>query len=66
MTLSTEIFYTGINPYTMKPVYSARTDREKQAQRQFFFWYDPARRNSLIAELRRIGRSDLIPKLFHS
>jgi uncharacterized radical SAM protein YgiQ len=65
MTLSTEIFYTGINPYTMKPVYSARTDREKQAQQQFFFWYDPARRNSLIAELRRIGRSDLIPKLFH-
>jgi hypothetical protein len=49
----------------MKPVYSARTDREKQAQQQFFFWYDPARRNSLIAELRRIGRSDLIPKLFH-
>lgn len=65
MTLSTEIFYTGINPYTMKPVYSARTDREKQAQRQFLFWYDPARRNNLIAELKRIGRSDLIPKLFH-
>ncbi len=64
MTLSTEIFYTGINPYTMQPVYTARTDREKQAQRQFFFWYDPAQRHRLIAELKRIGRTDLISKLF--
>ena len=64
MTLSTEIFYTGINPYTMQPVYTARTDRDKQAQRQFFFWYDPAQRHRLISELRRIGRPDLITKLF--
>lgn len=64
MTLSTEIFYTGINPYTMQPVYTARTERDKQAQRQFFFWYDPAQRHRLIAELRRIGRPDLISKLF--
>ena len=64
MTLSTEIFYTGINPYTMQPVYTARTDREKQAQRQFFFWYDPSQRHRLISELRRIGRPDLIQKLF--
>ena len=64
MTLSTEIFYTGINPYTMKPVFTARSERDKQAQRQFFFWYDPAQRHRLIAELRRIGRQDLIQKLF--
>lgn len=64
MTLSTEIFSTGINPYTMKPVYTARTPREKLAQRQFFFWYEPAQRKAIIAELRRIGRPDLIQKLF--
>ena len=64
MTLSTEIFYTGINPYTMQPVYTARTERDKQAQRQFFFWYDASQRHRLIAELRRIGRPDLISKLF--
>ena len=64
MTLSTEIFYTGIDPYTMKEVYTARTDREKQAQRQFFFWYDKTQRNRLIAELKRIDRPDLIPLLF--
>ena len=64
MTLSTEIFYTGINPYTMKPVFTARSERDKQAQRQFFFWYDHSQRHRLIAELRRIGRPDLIQKLF--
>lgn len=63
MTLSTEIFYTGIDPYTMQPVFTAHTDRDKQAQRQFFFWYDPAQRQQIIAELRRMGRSDLIPIL---
>ncbi|MCQ2073494.1 MAG: YgiQ family radical SAM protein, partial [Bacteroidaceae bacterium] len=60
MTLSTEIFYTGINPYTMKPVFTAKSDREKQAQRQFFFWYDPSRRHEIIRELKRMGRADLI------
>ncbi len=64
MTLSTEIFYTGINPYTMQPVYVPRTDRDKQAQRMFFFWYDASLRHQIMAELRRMGRTDLISKLF--
>ncbi|MCQ2084214.1 MAG: YgiQ family radical SAM protein [Bacteroidaceae bacterium] len=64
MTLSTEIFYTGINPYTMQPVYVPRTDRDKQAQRMFFFWYDQSVRHQIIAELRRMGRADLIQRLF--
>ena len=64
MTLSTEIFYTGINPYTMQPVYVPRTDRDKQAQRMFFFWYDASLRHQIMAELRRMGRADLISKLF--
>lgn len=64
MTLSTEMFCTGINPYTMQEVYCARGPREKQAQRQFFFWYEPAQRRALTAELKRIGRADLIRELF--
>lgn len=64
MTLSTEIFYSGINPYTMQPVYVPRTDRDKQAQRMFFFWYDASLRRQIMAELRRMGRTDLISKLF--
>lgn len=39
MTLSTTMFYTGINPYTMKPIYVARTKQEKQQQNQYFFWW---------------------------
>ena len=39
MTVSTEMFYTGLDPYTLQPVYTARTPEEKQAQRQYFFWY---------------------------
>ena len=64
MTLSTEIFYTGINPYTMEKVYVPRSERDKLAQRQFFFWYDASARHQIIAELRRMGRADLIGKLF--
>ena len=39
MTVSTETWYTGYDPYTMEPVYSAKTQQEKLAQRKYFFWY---------------------------
>lgn len=39
MTLSTTMFYTGLNPYTMQPVYVARTPKEKKQQNQYFFWW---------------------------
>ena len=39
MTVATEMYYTGLDPYTMKPVYVARTPLQKQAQNQYFFWY---------------------------
>ena len=39
MTLSTTMFYTGINPYTREPIYVARTPEEKKSQNQYFFWY---------------------------
>ena len=39
MTLSTTMFYTGINPYTREPIYVARTPEEKKQQNQYFFWY---------------------------
>jgi uncharacterized radical SAM protein YgiQ len=64
MTVATEAWYTGFHPYTLEPVFSARTQREKLAQRQFFFWYKPEERKKIVAELRRIGRPDLIDKLY--
>ena len=64
MTVSTEIWYTGYHPYTQEPVFCARSKQEKLAQRQFFFWYKPEERRAIINELRRIGRQDLIDKLY--
>ena len=39
MTLATTMFYTGLNPYTMEPVYVAKTKEEKQKQNSYFFWW---------------------------
>lgn len=64
MTVSTETWYTGYDPYTLEPVFSAKTPREKLAQRQFFFWYKPEERRHIEFELKRMGRPDLISKLY--
>ena len=66
MTNATETWYTGFDPYTLEPVYSAKSPREKLAQRQYFFWYKPEERRNIEQSLRRIGRADLIPKLYSS
>ena len=66
MTVSTEAWYTGYDPYTLEPIFSAKTPREKLAQRQFFFWYKAEERRNIERELRRIGRADLISKLYSS
>jgi uncharacterized radical SAM protein YgiQ len=64
MTVSTETWYTGIHPYTLESVYSAKSPKEKLAQRQFFFWYKPEERNNIERELKRLGRADLIKELY--
>ena len=64
MTVSTEIWYTGYHPYTMEPVFCARSKQEKLAQRLFFFWYKPEERRAILNELRRIDRQDLIDQLY--
>ena len=64
MTLATEIYYTGYHPYSLEKVYTAKSPSQKESQRQFFFWYDKNNRKKLIAELKRINRTDLIEKLY--
>lgn len=64
MTVSTEAWHTGLHPYTLQPIFAAKTQRDKLAQRQFFFWYKPEMRRAIMDELRRMGRRDLIDKLF--
>ncbi len=63
MTVSTETWYSGFDPYTLEPVFSAKTQKDKLAQRQFFFWYKPEECRQIEATLRRIGRPDLIREL---
>ncbi len=64
MTVATETWYTGYDPYTLEPVFSAKSPGEKLAQRQYFFWYKPEERRAIEQSLRRIGRADLIPQLY--
>ena len=65
MTLSTEMYYTGLNPYTLEPVKCARTPEQKKSQRSFFFWYKPEEKRGIIQKLKEIGRTDLIKKIFN-
>ena len=64
MTLSTEMYYTGIHPYTLENVETAHTKEQKLDQRQFFFWYKPECRRQITHVLQRLGRKDLADKLF--
>ncbi len=63
MTLSTVMYYSGLNPYTMQPIYVARNKEDKLAQRQFFFWYKSEAREGIRRALNQIHRQDLITKL---
>ena len=63
MTLSTEMYYTGINPATMKPVYVPRNPNEKQEQKLMFFYYKKECRGQIASALRRAGLHDQISRL---
>ena len=66
MTLATEMYHTGLDPYTLQPVYVARTKDDKLAQRQFFFWYKPEERRTIKQFLQKIRRPDIADRLFES
>lgn len=64
MTMSTEMYYTGYNPYTLEPVFTAHTKEEKLAQRKYFFWYEHEHKQDIIRSLQRLKRIDLINELY--
>ncbi|MCQ2287756.1 MAG: YgiQ family radical SAM protein [Muribaculaceae bacterium] len=64
MTVSTEVFYTGLHPYTLQPVFTPHTKEEKLAQRRYFFWYDKKYKREITQALRRLHRPDLIKKIY--
>ncbi len=63
MTVATIIYYTGLHPYTLREVYTAKNPKEKKAQHQFFFWYKGENRKQIRAKLEKMGREDLIDKI---
>ena len=64
MTLATEIYYSGYDPYTLQPVFVAKTKQEKLDQQRFFFWYKPENRQFVKNAMRKIGKAAWIEKMF--
>lgn len=59
-TVSTCMFYTGINPYTMKEVFVPKTPKEKAMQRALLQYFNPKNKELVIEALIAAGRKDLI------
>ena len=59
-TISTAMFYTGLDPYTMEPVYTAKSPKEKAMQRALMQYYLPQNRELVAEALRLARRTDLI------
>lgn len=59
-TLSTCMFYTGLDPYTLEPVYVAKKPEEKAMQRVLLQYYKPENQRKVIEALCKAGREDLI------
>lgn len=64
MTVATVIYYSGYHPYTLKKVFTAKTQKEKLSQRKFLFWYKKEYRDAIKKELIKMGKKDLLTKLF--
>jgi len=63
MTVAEVIYYTGVHPYTLKPVFTAKTREEKQNQNRFFFWYKSEFRDLIRSRLNKLKRPDLANRL---
>ena len=59
-TVSTCMYFTGVDPRTMEPIYSAKSAREKALQRALIQYRDPKNRDKVLEALRKAGRPDLI------
>ena len=63
MTVAEVIYYTGIHPYTLKPIKTVKTREEKLNQNRFFFWYKRENKDWIKQRLTKAKRPDLIEKL---
>lgn len=63
MTVAEVIYYSGVHPYTLEPIKTARTREEKQNQNRYFFWYKPEVKDWIRSRLNKLNRPDLADKL---
>ncbi|MBI9069331.1 MAG: YgiQ family radical SAM protein [Salinivirgaceae bacterium] len=66
MTLATVIYYSGIDPYSKKEIFTAKSQKDKRNQKQFFFWYKPEERKQIKQRLTELNKPELISELFSS
>lgn len=59
-TVSTCMYYTGYDPFTMKEIYTAKTPEEKAEQRALLQYFLPQNREIVLRALKKCGRTDLI------
>ncbi len=59
-TISTAMFYTELDPYTLEPVYVPKSEREKSMQRALLQYFIPENKQKVIQALTLAGRRDLI------
>jgi len=63
MTVAEVIYYSGVHPYTLKPIKTVKTKEEKLNQNRFFFWYKRENRDWIRQRLQKANRPELIEKL---
>ena len=63
MTVATVIYYSGFHPYTLKPIKTPKSSKEKQDQNRFFFWYKKENQGWIKNTLMNVGRKDILNKL---
>ncbi len=63
MTVATVAYYSGLHPYSLKPIYTATSPQQKRNQHLYFFWYKRENYNKIKDRLHSMGRDDLAKKL---
>ena len=64
MTLATDMYYSGLHPYSSRKIQSAKTETEKKRQNIFFFWYKREFKDEIIGILTKLKRNDLVKRLY--
>lgn len=62
-TVSTCMYYTGLDPYTLKPIFVEKTPEGKALQRALLQYYEPRNAQKVVQALQKVHREDLIPLL---